>query len=55
MDVWEASKIAKLLYKLFKELVLCIKLEINVHMVTGNASNYITASKLLMEEFASIF
>ena len=55
VDVWEASKIAKLLYKLFKELVICIELEINVHMVTDNAYNYITASKLLMEEFASIF
>jgi hypothetical protein len=44
-----------LLYKLFKEVVLFIGPENIMHMVTNNVSNYVSASKLLVEEFPSIF
>ena len=44
-----------LLYKLFRDVVLFVRPENIVHMVTNNASNYVVASKLLVEEFLSIF
>ena len=43
-----------LLYKLFRD-VLFVWLENIVHMVIDNASNYVATSKLLVEEFSSIF
>jgi hypothetical protein len=49
MDAWEASRTVELLYRF-----LYIRLENIVHMVTDNASNYVVASELLMEEFPSI-
>jgi hypothetical protein len=55
VDASEASKTAMLLYKLFREVVLFVGPENIVHMVTDNAANYVAASKLLVEEFPSIF
>jgi len=55
VDASEASKAAMLLYKLFREVVLFVGPENIVRMVTGNASNYVVASKLLVEEFPSMF
>jgi hypothetical protein len=43
------------LYQLFKKVVLYVGVENIVHMVTDNAANYVTAGKLLIEEFPSIF
>jgi len=54
VDASEASKTAMLLYKLFREVVLFFGLENIMHMVTDNATNYVAASKLLVEEFPSI-
>eukprot|EP00258_Populus_trichocarpa_P039396 XP_024455415.1 uncharacterized protein LOC112327277 [Populus trichocarpa] len=51
----DISKTARLLYQLFREVVLYVGVENIVHMVTDNAANYIVAGKLLMEEFPSIF
>ena len=45
----------KLLYQLFREVVLYVGVETIMHMVTDNAANYVVAGKLLMEEFPSIF
>eukprot|EP00258_Populus_trichocarpa_P045448 XP_024461467.1 uncharacterized protein LOC112328240 [Populus trichocarpa] len=55
VDVSDVSKTARLLYQLFKEVVLYVGVENIVHMVTDNAANYVVAGKLLMEEFPSIF
>jgi hypothetical protein len=44
-----------LLHKLFREVVLFVGPENIMHMVTDNASNYVAACKLLVEEFPSIF
>jgi len=55
VDVSNVSKIARLLYQLFREVVLYVGVENTVHMVTDNATNYVAAGKLLMEEFPSIF
>jgi len=55
MDVSDISKTARLLYRLFREVVLDVGVENIVHMVTDNAANYVAAGKLLMEEFPSIF
>jgi hypothetical protein len=49
MDAWEASMTIELLYRF-----LYIRPENIVYMVTDNASNYVVASELLMEEFPSI-
>jgi hypothetical protein len=54
MDVSYVSKTARLLYQLFREVVLYVGVENIVHMVTDNAANYVSASRLLMEEFPSI-
>jgi len=40
---------------LFREVVLYVGVENIVHMVIDNATNYVVAGKLLMEEFPSIF
>jgi len=55
MDVSDISKTARLLYQLFREVVLYVGVETIMHMVTDNAANYVVAGKLLMEEFPSIF
>jgi hypothetical protein len=55
VDVSNVSKTARLLYQLFREVVLYVGVENIVHMVTDNAANYVAAGKLLMEEFPSIF
>ncbi|XP_061953601.1 uncharacterized protein LOC133676049 [Populus nigra] len=55
VDVSDVSKTARLLYQLFREVVLFVGVENIVHMVTDNATNYIVAGKLLIEEFPSIF
>ena len=55
MDVSDVSKTTRLLYQLFREVVLYVGVQNIVHMVTNNAANYIIAGKLLMEEFPSIF
>jgi hypothetical protein len=55
VDASEVSKTVVLLHKLFREVVLFVGPENIVHMVTDNASNYVTACKLLVEEFPSIF
>jgi hypothetical protein len=44
-----------LLHKLFREVVLFVRPENIMNMVIDNASNYVAASKLLVEEFPSIF
>ena len=55
VDVSDVSKTVRLLYQLFREIVLYIGVENIVHIVTDNAANYVAAGKLLMEEFPSIF
>ena len=55
VNVSNISKTARLLYRLFREVVLYVRIEKIVHMVTNNAVNYVAAGKLLMEEFPSIF
>jgi len=55
VDVSDVLKTARLLYQLFREVVLYVGVENIVHMVTDNAANYVAAGKLLMEEFPSIF
>jgi hypothetical protein len=55
VDVSDVSKTARLLYQLFKEVVLYVGVENIVHMVTDNAINYVAADRLLMEEFPLIF
>ncbi|XP_052303624.1 uncharacterized protein LOC18105520 [Populus trichocarpa] len=56
-EIWkktDVSKTARLLYQLFREVVLYVGVENIVHMVTDNAANYVAAGRLLMEEFPSI-
>nr|XP_034924027.1 uncharacterized protein LOC118056041 [Populus alba] len=57
-EIWkkiDVSKTARLLYRLFIEVVLYVGVENIVHMVTDNVANYVAAGRLLMEEFPSIF
>jgi len=54
VDVLNVSKTARLLYKLFREVVLYVGVENIVYMVTDNAANYVVAGRLLMKEFPSI-
>ncbi len=54
VDAPDASKIASLLYKLFREVVLYVGAENVVHIVTYNASNYVAAGKKLEEEFITL-
>ena len=44
-----------LLHKLFREVVLFVGPKNIMHIVTDDASNYVVAGKLLVEEFPSIF
>jgi hypothetical protein len=44
-----------LLHKLFREVVLFVRPKNIMNMVIDNASNYVADSKLLVEEFPSIF
>jgi len=55
VDISDVSKTTRLLYQLFREVVLYVGVENIVHMVTNNASNYVVVGRLLMEEFPSIF
>jgi len=55
VDLSDVSKIARLLYQLFREVVLYVEVENIVHMVTDNVANYVATGRLLMEEFPSIF
>jgi hypothetical protein len=55
VDVLDVSKTTKLLHQLFRKFVLYVRVETIVYMVNDNATNYIVAGKLLMEEFPSIF
>lgn len=43
VDASNVSKIAELLYKLFRDVVLFVGSENVVHMVTDNATNYVVA------------
>ncbi|XP_052305043.1 uncharacterized protein LOC112325050 [Populus trichocarpa] len=47
VDVSDVSKTARLLYQLFREVVLYIGVENIVHMVNDNAANYIAAGSIL--------
>ena len=51
VDVSYASKIAEMLFKLFKEMVLYVGAENVVHIVTDNAANYVATDRLLEKEF----
>jgi hypothetical protein len=55
VDASNASKTIVLLHKLFREVILFVGPENIMHMVINNTSNYVVASKLLVEEFPSIF
>ncbi|KAF1868189.1 hypothetical protein Lal_00018708 [Lupinus albus] len=50
-----ASKIADLLFKLFKEVVMYVGPENIVHIVTDNVANYVAAGRLLEKEFPHLF
>ena len=53
----DASNIVKStinLFKLFDEVVTWVGPKNIVHMVTNNASNYVSASKLLCEKYKTI-
>ncbi|XP_034893435.1 uncharacterized protein [Populus alba] len=45
VDVSDVSKTARLLYQLFREVVLYVGVENIVHMVTDNAANYVAAGR----------
>ncbi|XVF07012.1 hypothetical protein REPUB_Repub06bG0100900 [Reevesia pubescens] len=55
VDASNASKIADLLYKLFKEIVLFVSPENVVHMVIDNVANYVAAERLLENEFPTLY
>ncbi|XP_058733499.1 uncharacterized protein LOC131605121 [Vicia villosa] len=55
VDASGASKTAKTLFKLFKEVVLYVGQENVVQVVTDNAANYVAAGKLLEREFPKLF
>ena len=48
VDVSNVSKTARLLHRLFKEVILYVGVENIMHVVTNNASNYVVVGKLLM-------
>ncbi|XVE98465.1 hypothetical protein REPUB_Repub03eG0109000 [Reevesia pubescens] len=55
VDASDASKIAELLYKLFREVVIFVGPENVVHIVTDNAANYVAAGRLLEQEFPTLY
>jgi hypothetical protein len=55
VDISDVSKTTRLLFQLFREVVLYVGVENIVHMMINNASNYVVVGRLLMEEFPSIF
>ncbi|XP_022894133.1 uncharacterized protein LOC111408626 [Olea europaea var. sylvestris] len=55
VDASNESKSANMLYKLFRDVVLFVGSEYVVHMVTDNAANYVAASRLLEQEFQTLF
>jgi len=55
VDVSDVSKTVRLLYQLFREVILYVGVENIVHIVTDNVANYVATGRLLMEEFPSIF
>ncbi|XP_020961155.1 uncharacterized protein LOC110263732 [Arachis ipaensis] len=54
-DASNISKIAKNLFKLFRDVVLFVGLENVVHIVTDNAANYVAAGRLLEAEFPKLY
>jgi hypothetical protein len=55
VDATESSKTAAFLFKLFKDVVNFVGPEHVVHFVTDNASNMVAASRMLEDEFPSIY
>ncbi|XP_073105199.1 uncharacterized protein [Elaeis guineensis] len=55
VDASDTSKIADMLYKLFKEIVMSVGFENVVHVVTDNAANYVAAGKKLEQDFPILF
>ncbi|XP_057425784.1 uncharacterized protein LOC130719161 [Lotus japonicus] len=53
LDVWR--RIADMLFKLFKEVILYIDPGIFVQVVTDNAANYVAAGRLLEAEFPKLY
>lgn len=54
IDASDVSKTVKLLYKLFRDIVLFVDPQNVVHIVTYNAANYVVARKLLEREFPTL-
>lgn len=54
-DPSNVSKIADLLYKLFKDVVLFVDLEDVVHIVIDNTTNYVATGKLLEQAFPTLY
>ncbi|KAL0012988.1 hypothetical protein SO802_000057 [Lithocarpus litseifolius] len=54
VDASEIMKSSKNLFKLFDEVVTWVGSKNIVHMVTDNASNYVSAGKLLCEKYKTI-
>nr|XP_010911737.1 uncharacterized protein LOC105037815 [Elaeis guineensis] len=55
VDASDTSKIADMLYKLFKEIVISVGFENMVHVVTDNAANYVVVGKKLEQDFPTLF
>ncbi|KAF7838723.1 uncharacterized protein G2W53_007205 [Senna tora] len=55
VDAFEASKAARLLYNLLREVVLYVGPENIVQVVTDNAANYVAPGKLLENEFPTLY
>ena len=55
VDTSQHSKIADMLYKLFRDVILFIEAENVVHIVIDNAANYVAAGRLLEAEFAKLY
>ncbi|XP_027182067.1 uncharacterized protein LOC113780467 [Coffea eugenioides] len=54
-DASDASKTAKMLYKLFREVVLFVGVENVVHFITDNVANYVATGRLLEREFPTLY
>lgn len=55
MDALDAPTTAQLLHKMSKDVVLYVKIENIILMMTDNALNYDIVVKLLMKDFPLIF
>lgn len=55
VDASNASKTADMLHKLFREVVLFVRVENVVHFVTDNAANYAAAGRLLERKFPTLY